>query len=651
MCGITGFYKKNLKQNFSFDILKKMNSCLNHRGPDAEGYWKNESEGIYFAQKRLSIIDLSKNGNQPMESCNKNYIICYNGEIYNFKELREELIKEFGVSFKGKSDTEILLESISCWGLENSLSKVNGMFAFSLWDRKSKKLYLCRDRFGEKPLHFYQSNNYLMFSSEIKSFLKNPNFNKKLNLNSLKSYVRYGYIKGEDSIFKNIKKVKPGYFVEFFFDEINNLKIKYNCYWDPVKIAREQKKKIINSEKLILENLEKKLDKSVSEKMVADVNISCFLSGGIDSSLVASIMQKTSEKKINTFTIGFDDNRFDESKNAKKIATHLNTDHSEFIINEKDALNVIKELPHIYDEPFADSSQIPTILISKYIKEQDIKVTLTGDGGDEIFGGYNRYIWGTRVLGIINKLSLNKRNALKEFINFFNVDTWDSFGIFYNKVVPKKFSLSNFGQKMFKFSEIIEKNDELECYNEIVSVYSNPENLITRDLDSNSDNNQILIDGFTFKESMMLNDVKNYLLYDILVKVDRATMSQSIESRIPYLDKDLFKLAWQIPENLKIKNGVTKYFLRKLLSKYLPDNLYNQPKMGFGVPLDMWLRGPLKLWAESKLDIDQKETSWLFKPNEIDRLWNNHQKNKANNSYKLWNIIMIKSWLEEYGVN
>ena len=650
MCGITGFLGSNLKKDLSIDTLKKMNTKLNHRGPDAEGYWFDEAEGIYLGHKRLSIIDLSKNGIQPMSSQNKKYIICYNGEIYNFKNIKKKLYADYNISFVGKSDTEVLLESISCYGLKKTLSLVNGMYAFSLWDKNNKKLYLCRDRFGEKPLYYFTNQKLILFSSEIKSLMQNYSFEKKLNDKAIQNYVKYGFVNSNDSIFENTKKVKPGHYLEIKKDDFNNISIQEYCYWDPIEIAKKNKNNQLTSEKLIIEKLQEILTNSVSDRLIADVNIGCFLSGGIDSSLIASVMQSVNTNKINTFTVKVDDSRFDESENAKKIASHLGTNHEEIFINEQKSNSIIKKLPYIYDEPFADSSQIPTMLISEHLKLNNIKVTLTGDGGDEIFGGYNRYVWGPRVMKIMNLLRPNARQQISKIIHKIKTNSWDTFGIFYNKAVINKYKVENFGYKIHKIADIIKKSSEQEAYNEIVSIYSNTDDIIARDIDVNEKFQKISINGFSYKESMMLNDVQNYLIFDILTKVDRATMSQSIESRIPFLDKNLYEFSWSIPENIKIKNGITKYPLRKLLEKYVPKKLSEQPKMGFAIPIDNWLRGSLKKWAEDQLDIKQNKTDWMFKPGEINKLWLEHQNNKANNSYKLWNILMIKSWLNYYNL-
>ena len=327
MCGITGFFGAKLKSDTSMNILKKMNSKLSHRGPDAEGYWFDQVEEIYFGHKRLSIIDLSRNGIQPMQSQNKDYIICYNGEIYNFDHIKKKLISEFNISFIGKSDTEVLLESISVYGLEKTLSLVNGMYAFSLWDRNNKTLYLCRDRFGEKPLFYFFNQKIIMFSSEIKSLMQNPAFERNLNENSIHSYVKYGFVNSDESIFNNTSKVKPGHYLKIKKDKYDNINIKEHCYWDPVEIAKKNKNNQLTSEKLIIQNLEEILKNSVSERLIADVNIGCFLSGGIDSSLITSVMQSVNKDKINSFTIKVNDKRFDESENAKNIALHLGTNH------------------------------------------------------------------------------------------------------------------------------------------------------------------------------------------------------------------------------------------------------------------------------------------------------------------------------------
>lgn len=646
MCGIAGFLgNKNYKNPEG--ILKKMTRALRHRGPDSEGFYFDRN--IFFGHRRLSILDPTNAGDQPMHSMSKNFLINFNGEIYNYKKIREEIKKVRPTIFKGTSDTEILLEAIDIWGLNLALKKIDGMFAFALWDYKKKCLYLVRDRFGEKPLYYYLDNGNLIFASEIKSIEKHPDFHLHIKPNSIKEYLQYGYIGGENSIYNHLNKIRPGHYITFKKYKNSILKNVFQ-YWSSEKNIIISKK---NSFSYLTKNeIKKKLNQclidSVNDRMIADVPIGCLLSGGIDSSLIASLMQNLSLKKINTFTVGIYDKRFNEASNAKKIASHLGTNHTEIYFDENYLLDIIQTLPFIFDEPFADSSQLPTILISKILKKNNITVALTGDGGDELFGGYNRHFLLQHLEYLQNKKFLKPLIELLKFLSNLSASKIEKFAIFFNFFLSNKYKLKNFGHKMEKLNSILKLKKRGDIYNALVSILST-DNILSTISHNELINKYISLKqaNLNFSEEIMLSDLKSYLVDDILVKVDRSSMSEGVETRIPYLGKDVFTFAWKIPEHMKIKNSEGKLLLKEIAEDYIPANLLRQPKMGFAIPLDKWFRGTLKKWAEDMLDIKQERADWIFQPSNVKKLWDDHQSGKSNNSYKIWNILILKSWLKK----
>lgn len=609
-----------------------MTTALQHRGPDDHGIWVNQERGVALGFRRLSIIDLTQAGHQPMHSKSNRFVVVFNGEIYNFKELTTELL-QVGWVFRGHSDTEVLLASIETWGLQESLKKFNGMFAFALWDTQDEVLYLARDRFGEKPLYWGWSDTALVFASELKALKQYNALNLEIDRDSLNLFMRYSYIPAPSTIYKNIEKVEPGSFLSIK----RNKKIEKIVYWS----ATETVNKIITNDIKIEEResislLEKALQKSITLRSMADVPLGAFLSGGIDSSLVTALMQENSHKPINTFTIGFEEQQFNEAPYAKAIANHLGTHHTELYVTNREALNVIPKLPHLYDEPFADSSQIPTYLVSQ-LARQSVTVCLSGDGGDELFGGYNRYIWGGPLYDSASRFPPLVRNSvfrlLKTIDNHF----------------PSYVKNSALRNKIGKTSDALNATDSLvHFYTSLTSIIKNPNDLILEGSGYPMTPLHTLIkrkgDSISW---MMLADVLTYLPGDILTKLDRASMGSSLEVRAPFLDPDLFELSWMLPPHMKILRKKGKIALREILYKRVPEKLIERPKMGFGIPIGEWLLGPLKEWAEDLLSENLIQEQGFLNMHIVKGYWEEHCSRRRDRTHEIWNILMFQAWLKE----
>ena len=646
MCGIAGFISPLFKNNFKQTISSMLNK-IEHRGPDDEGIWFDSNYGIALGHRRLSIVDLSKAGHQPMISQCKKYYIVFNGEIYNHNLLREELPDS--IKWEGHSDTETLINAISYWGLKKCLGKLVGMFAFAVWDIEQKKLALVRDRLGEKPLYFGFRGETMLFASELKAIEAFPANSLSIDRISLEKYLRYGYVPAPNTIYKGIYKLSPGNFLEFSLDDIKKRSIpNISQYWSFDSIKNQQVSDPFSGSAMkAIDHLEDLLKTSISGQLLGDVPVGAFLSGGIDSSTVVSIMQSQAKNPINTFTIGFEELEYDESKSAKAISSHLGTNHFEFFLTPNDALNTIPNLSEIYDEPFSDVSQIPTFLISKFASNK-VKVCLSGDGGDELFCGYNRHIAGPKIHHILKKVPLSLRKVIANFIQFFPPSSWDSFYYSVEFILPKYLRINFPGLKIYKISELIKSNNLYEIYLSLLSSWSETKNLIFNSSYFKEDLNSNL---YNFKEMdshhmMMYLDSINYLPNDILVKVDRAAMASSLETRMPLLDHRLVEFAWRIPLEYKIKNKRTKWLLRQVLKRYLPGNLVEKPKTGFGVPIAEWLRGALRNWANDLLDekLITSQEFFSFKP--IKLKWQQHLSGNCDNSKELWTILMFQAWLQ-----
>ena len=647
MCGISGFISKDYMHSESYiKILNNFNTALSHRGPDASDIWYDEQNRIGMAHRRLSILDLTDAGSQPMISEDGNYVLVFNGEIYNHLEIRKKLSKS---SYKSHSDTETILHAFQEWGLEKTLKNTVGMFALALWDRNTKALYLARDRFGEKPLYYGFTNDNFVFSSELKAIKKFPGFNSEINRQSLSLFFKYSYIPTPYSIYRGINKLPPGTFIKIEnYGDINKSNINLNpvFYWNFKKIIENAQKNLYNiSDNEAIDLIENQLNKTISNQMISDVPLGAFLSGGIDSSLIVALMQKQSNKTIQTFTIGFNENNFNEATYAKDVAKHLNTDHTELYVTSKDALSVIPLLSNIYDEPFADSSQIPTYLVSK-LTQSHVTVSLSGDGGDEVFGGYNRYIFANNIWDNLKPCPNFLRFGIKNILTSISPTKYDNLNKFLKLLGHS--SINNLGDKIYKFAELLNVNNEFDVYLNLVSQWTN-----TNDLILNSSEPLTTITNFNswpkldnYTHWMMAIDTLTYLPDDILTKVDRAGMATSLETRIPFLDHNLVEMAWRLPLNMKIRNGQSKWILRQILDKYVPNELIDRPKMGFGVPIDLWLRGPLKEWGSELLNYTRLKNEGFFNPDIVINKWNEHQSGKRNWQHQIWSLLMFQNWLD-----
>ncbi|WP_375724533.1 asparagine synthase (glutamine-hydrolyzing) [Arcobacter sp. KX21116] len=630
MCGIAGFIDKCKKEYIINDMLK----IQSYRGPDDNGTYFDESSGVHFGHNRLSIQDLSSHGHQPFVSGCENYVIVFNGEVYNFKNIKEEL-KKLDYKFISNSDTEVILYSYKQWGIK-CIDKFIGMFAFSVLDKVQNKLFLVRDRAGVKPLFYYVGENQFMFSSEIKSFHKHPEFKKEQNLEVLPYFFQFGYISAPYTIFQNCYKLEAGHYLEY---DIKTLKFDIIKYWDVNDFYL--KEKFDKSENQILENIENILDDSIDLRMVSDVPVGVFLSGGYDSSLVASILAKKQGKKINTFTIGFDDEKYNEAKHAKTIAEYLGTNHTEYYMKNRDMLDLVESLPFYYDEPFGDSSALPTMIVSK-LARQSVTVALSADGGDEAFCGYSKYFFLNKFQNIFSNSF--KRGVLKTGLNFLSADTIE----FVNDKLPKNLKQTNIKDKYIKFKRAI-NSDSLEEMFENASSYVDKDEIV-RFLKIKRDNELFIkwnkVDNTKFLDQMMAVDYKIFMNDDVLTKVDRATMSVSLEGREPLLDHRIIEYMARVPLNKKYKNNQGKYLLRQVLYKYIPKELVDKPKSGFQIPLNEWLRDELKPLVLKYLD-EEKLDQNIFDKDEINSIKNKFFEG-AEIGTTIWFILMYQMWKEKW---
>ncbi|MEP3475811.1 MAG: asparagine synthase (glutamine-hydrolyzing) [Hyphomicrobiales bacterium] len=652
MCGIAGFLSENFESSFE-DNLNQMAGTLHHRGPDDQGQWSDTNSGIGLCHTRLSILDLSAAGHQPMSSASGRYTLVYNGEIYNHITLRNKLESEEKIiQWRGTSDTETLLACFEKWGMKQTLEKIRGMFAIALWDNLEKKLYLARDRYGEKPLYYGWQKDTFLFGSELKAIKKHPSFQGKINRDALNLFIKYSYIQAPYSIYEGIHKLEPGTFLCLEVDnklKSKNRDVKAEIYWS----LEETSKCALNhiqslDETKAIKQLDELLSNVIEEQMISDVPLGSFLSGGIDSSTITAIMQAQSERPVETFTIGFNEQDYDEAKCAKAISNHLGTRHEEFYVSPQEALDVIPLLPSLYDEPFADISQIPTYLLSKLTKQR-VTVALSGDGGDEIFGGYNRYIGVEKIWNLIKNLPSPFRKTIKK--SFFSLASEKS----NNKLtemmefLPDRFQLSLASDKINKVMNSIDAKNKEDIFLRVLKSTEETENLVLKGREPKIilDEKDTWPEFEDFEHQMMYLDAMTYLPNDILVKVDRAAMGVSLETRVPFLDPRVTEFAWGLPLNMKIRDGKGKWILNQLLSKYIPAELLNRPKMGFSVPLEEWLRGPLKVWAEEMLSEKRLNSEGFFNTDEIRKKWLEHRSGKRDWSKLLWNILMFQAWLDE----
>ncbi|KZY89763.1 hypothetical protein A3744_06325 [Oleiphilus sp. HI0073] len=632
-----------------------MANAIVHRGPDSHGLWLDENSGIGLGHRRLAIQDLSAHGHQPMQSQCARYQISFNGEIYNFLKLKQELSAQ-GAAFTGSSDTEVLIEAIVKWGLSSTLAKLEGMFAFALWDMHRKQITLCRDRLGEKPLYYGwlgKHSERFAFASELKS-LEAIGSDLQLDSDALSNYFYYGYVPAPMCIYSGIYKLMPGTYISFslsngkvnksgFSPLINSSAVSPTAYWSINNVVEDKTQALFASEQEAIEGLDHTLKKVIADQSLADVPLGAFLSGGIDSSTVVAIMQQVSSKPTQTYTIGFDDKDFNEASFARDISAHLGTHHHELYIRGQDCLDLVPSLSSIYDEPIADSSQIPTYLVSKLARE-NVTVCLSGDGGDELFAGYNRYIHTEKVWSAQTKLPIFLRQMFAKFIKVLPPTLWNKAYSALARLGGSRGQQHNVGLKVQKIANLLECGDIDSAYRYLIS-YWQPGSF---PLISHAKINIDLFDGApnglsSFIDKAMYWDQLSYLPGDNLTKVDRASMAVSLETRLPLLNHRVVEFAWQTPLSRKIKDGQTKWLLRQVLYKYVPKELIERPKMGFSVPVATWLRGPLREWAEAL--INDSDIPLLDK-NLILKVWNQHQSAASDNSNKLWALLMFLDWYQ-----
>jgi len=625
MCGITGFWKAPEESEQTLTQWGgAMNDTLRHRGPDDGGLWVDCASGIVLAHRRLAILDLSPAGHQPMMSHCLGYVIAFNGEIYNFLDIRRELEKE-GQCLVSTSDTEVLVNACALWGVKRTLSRLNGMFSFALWDRKEQTLTLARDRLGKKPLYYGWSQNTFLWGSELKALCSHPGFTRKLDRSSLALFIRLGYIPAPHSIYQNIYKLPPGHFLNV---SVPQHRVSPEPYWCVKKMAeRGIQDPFTGDLREAADELDAMLRDSICLRMLADVAVGAFLSGGIDSSLVVAMMQAQATASVKTFTIGFNEASHDEAIHAAQIAQHLGTEHTQLRLSSGEALDIIPSMAGIYDEPFADPSQIPTFLVSK-LARQKVTVSLSGDGGDELFGGYSEYLVGTRRWKILQRL-LPVRTLIGGCVKGMNVVTRGRFR---------------------KIEQLLEVTTPEALHHFHVSQWKHPADLVPEAIEHSTafTDRSLWADAMNDTERMMYMDLVNYLPEDILTKVDRASMATSLEARVPFLDYRVVEFAWRLPLDFKIHQGQGKRILRSILSRYVPPRLFERPKMGFNVPLHLWLRGPLRPWVEELLDPTKLRQQGLFDPEPVRQTWMGHLNGKQNSAHQLWGILMFQAWQQKW---
>lgn len=629
MCGITGFL--DFKKNTSSEILKEMTDALHHRGPDDAGHeiYECNNASVGFGQRRLSILDLSPLGHQPMYF--DNLVINFNGEIYNFKEIRIELEKE-GYSFESWSDTEVILKGYHCWGLD-VLKKFVGMFAIALYDKREEKVYLIRDRAGVKPLYYYWNNELLLFGSELKALYKHPGFEKKIDINSLALFLQFSYIPGKHSIFKNTQKLLPGHILSV---DLKTKTLKISKYWDVFDHYNKPKLKI--SDKEAIDHTDKLLKNAYEYRMVADVPVGIFLSGGYDSSSVAALLQCNKTEKLKTFTIGFHENEFNEAPEAKKIAEYLGTDHTEWYLTAKEAGEVLSLLPEIYDEPFADNSTVPTVLVSKLAREQ-VKVALSADGGDEIFGGYNKF---NQAIKFTSGIPAFFQSILSSGMSLINPSHLPYFN--------KKY---NFSTRYEKMKLIWEKKDPIQAV-KYISQYITESETASFLGHSFEKYHTFFDDGYLLEDNdgavnrLLAIDYKTFLVDNNLVKVDRATMSVGLEGREPMLDHRIVEFLAQLPSSFKIRDNVNKWLLKQVVHKYIPKELMERPKRPFIAPLMIWFKEELKEQLKYYLSEESIFKSGVFNPIPIIKMRDAYLEGKKVNYQKLWQVLIFQLWYSRW---
>lgn len=642
MCGIAGLWSHNPTDLGAVDAMA---GAIQHRGPDDVGTFEDADAGLVLGFRRLAIVDLSATGHQPMTSSSGRWVIVFNGEIYNFRDLTRELASR-GATFRGSSDTEVILAGVEAWGVDGLWERLWGMFAIALWDTRTKRLYLVRDRLGKKPLYYGVQRGHLLFGSELKALQAHASFDAAVDRDSLAAYLRYGYVPAPRSIFEGIYKVPAGSVLTFDAPCDAPVTTSYWTAFDQLSQAltfRDTAMDATSAE----EELDVLLRDAVSRRMVADVPLGAFLSGGIDSSVVTALMAAQSPQRVRTFTVGFGEGGYDEAHAAREVASVLGTDHTELQVTAEQARDVIPRLPHVYDEPFADSSQIPTLLVAE-LARRHVTVALSGDGGDEVFGGYVRYQGLPAAVRNTRHIPRPARRALAAVLRGLPPSRWNAVLEALSPLLPRSLRQARPGEKLHKLATVLEAPSVDAAYLATVSCWQHPASLVRsgHDLGATWDVEAARRAFPDTLDRLMAVDLVSYLPDDILAKVDRATMAVSLEARAPLLDHRVVEWAWRQPQRFKISEGRGKWLLRRVLSRYVPPALFERPKMGFGVPVGEWLRGPLRPWAEALLEPARLAREGYLSPDVVRRTWQQHLAGQGAHEHRLWTVLMFQAWLE-----
>ena len=643
MCGIAGFWDRRRQSGDPRAALERMTKSLAHRGPDDQGCWFDPDTGVALGHRRLSILDLSPEGHQPMFSASGRFAIVFNGEVYNYEHIRKELKN---IPWRGHSDTEVMLAAIEQWGLVPAVQRFVGMFAFALWDREQRTLSLVRDRLGIKPFYYGWAGSALLFASELKALRYYPGFQPEINRESVALFLRHNYIPAPHSIYHDVYKLMPGTFATFRESQAREFFVSpYWSAWEAAQTGIDDPYRGTPAE--ACEDLDALLLEAVRLRMVADVPLGAFLSGGIDSSTVVALMQAQSSRPVKTFSIGFHQKDYNEADQAAQVARHLGTEHTELYVTAQEALSVIPRLAQIYDEPFADSSQIPTYLVSRLARGQ-VTVALSGDGGDEVFAGYTRYLWTETIWKRMQAVPAVLRPLLARALAAISPDGWNRALGWLAPALPVRFRLAAPGMRIHTLARLLGLRDRESVYRQLVSYWPESDSIVlgasglATALSARSAW-PVLSD---FVSEMMYVDTLTYLPDDILTKVDRASMGVSLEARVPLLDHRVVEFAWRLPLSFKIRGGVSKWILRQVLSRYLPLELFERPKMGFGIPVGRWFAGPLRDWGQSLLQEDRLRQDGFLNVAAVQRLWKEHLSGARSWEPQLWGVLMFQSWME-----
>jgi asparagine synthase (glutamine-hydrolysing) len=647
MCGIAGIW--SVRPVDSARLMARMLASIAHRGPDGNGVTDLGVGAPVFGHLRLAIVDLSEAGRQPMRSASGRLTIVLNGEVYNHAALRRELATSAGgaPAWRGHSDTETLVEAIERWGLVKALERCVGMYAIAVWDHTTRQLCLARDRFGEKPLYWCQTPHGLVFGSELKALITSGWPELTISLDAVAALLRHNNVPGASSIFEGVHKLEPGNVLVL---NAPDAAAAPHAYWSVTKAwQRGLADPFLGSDEDAVSRLEGELKRVLHDQIQTDVPLGAFLSGGVDSSTVVALMQSLSSQKIRTFTVGFPVQGYNEAEAAKAVARHLGTDHTELYLSPGDALRVIEKLPTMYCEPFADSSQIPTHLVSTMAR-QHVTVALSGDGGDEVFGGYNRYLFGLHMLHRISAWPRPLRHAAADLIDSLSPGTWDAIGRRFGGLLQANARFADLGDKLGKVGRALRADDEDQLYESLISQWPQPALAVPGATEAMPVPSW---QGLGLKaldpvERMMVRDATGYLPDDILTKVDRASMAVSLEARAPYLDHRLYEFAARLPMRMKIRDGCTKWLLRQVLQRYVPRELIERPKAGFGIPIDCWLRAELRDWAEALLSPQALARSAVFDADVVRRAWHLHLSGRANLQHRLWCVLMFQAWHQHW---